>query len=204
VRTTIDKLSNYGYAKLGFTPYDWQALSAAAVINGNDVLCVTRTGDGESVLFQLLTAYSNSTQGSPTLLQPITRSNPDPIPHPVPATHHCLFHLIGKAAEGRWRRELCFGKCSGIASQHPKKEVSDVKTVVNVGLIGTDNLLQRAAMMITGNVDTAVNVRLPWVPQLRELFLPHDVALAPSNQWLTGNCHPETTPTFRLKDTPEL
>jgi superfamily II DNA helicase RecQ len=62
MRTTIDKLNNYGYAKLGFTPYDWQALSAAAVINGNDVLCVTRTGDGKSVLFQLLTAYPNSTQ----------------------------------------------------------------------------------------------------------------------------------------------
>jgi hypothetical protein len=47
-----------------------------------------------------------ATTGSPTLLQPITRSNPDPILHPAPATHHCFFHLIGKAAEGRWRREL--------------------------------------------------------------------------------------------------
>jgi hypothetical protein len=50
-------LLNYGQTKLGFKPYDWQLNSAAAVSLGYDMLCIARTGDGKSGIFQLLSAH---------------------------------------------------------------------------------------------------------------------------------------------------
>jgi superfamily II DNA helicase RecQ len=55
--TAINKLTQYGKAKLGFQPYDWQITTTAAAFCGYDVVAIARTGDGKSAIFQLLTAF---------------------------------------------------------------------------------------------------------------------------------------------------
>lgn len=60
LRGTILQINTFGRNTLGFTPYDWQAKTTAAVISGNDVACIARTGDGKSAVFQLLACRSET------------------------------------------------------------------------------------------------------------------------------------------------
>jgi ATP-dependent helicase YprA (DUF1998 family) len=62
MRTTYNQVCKYGLSTLKFKPYEWQGRAAAAVLIGHDVVCVARTGDGKSGVFQLLGAKKNSTQ----------------------------------------------------------------------------------------------------------------------------------------------
>jgi hypothetical protein len=61
MRNSMDIIRRYGEQKLRFTPHDWQINTAAAVMNGLDVVCIARTGDGKSAVFQLLTADAAAT-----------------------------------------------------------------------------------------------------------------------------------------------
>lgn len=54
----ISRVNAFG-GTFGLTPYDWQAKTSAAVLAGHDV-CIARTGDEKSAVFQLLACGSKT------------------------------------------------------------------------------------------------------------------------------------------------
>jgi superfamily II RNA helicase len=61
MRDAIRRVERFGENTLGFKPYTWQTHASAAVLTGHDVVCIARTGDGKSAVFQLL-ACNNRTR----------------------------------------------------------------------------------------------------------------------------------------------